>query len=95
MLCLLIGTVLVGIISHGPMAMERVYPEKKGWELNKHQARSAWLGLWIILSGHIGWFLLPRTSRHPLCVLYLFITVVQVEVQRSHGNGTEYTKGTE
>ena len=70
-------------------------PRKKGWELNKHQARSAWLGLWVILSGHIGWFLLPRTSRHPLCVLYLFITVVLVEVQRSHGNGTEYTKGTE
>ena len=70
-------------------------PRKKGWELNKHQARSAWLGLWVILSGHIGWFLLPRTSRHPLCVLYLFITVALVEVQRSHGNGAEYTKGTE
>jgi len=79
----------------GPWQWKEYTQKKKGWELNKHQARSAWLGLWIILSGHIGWFLLPRTSRHPLCVLYLFITVVLVEVQRSHGNGTEYTKGTE
>jgi cell division protein FtsW (lipid II flippase) len=88
MQCLLIGMVLVEIINHG----NGTEYNKKKKELNKHQARSAWLGLWIML-----WTvhqLVPFASyKLPSFVwLYLFITVVLVEV-RSHGNGTEYTKG--